>query len=113
MVGEDAAVGFGRRTQRAAGGDEGVAADGDGDVVLGWGWGWGGGGGGGGGGFGGGLGGRRWDGADEVSADADFGLDHGATSEDDVGGAVDLGAAGDFVAGVLCGRVLAGDGSNC
>lgn len=71
--------------QDGAGGDEGVAADGYGGVVLS------------GRGFGGGVCGG---GAHEVAADADFGLDDGAAAEDYVVGAVELGFAGYFVAGV-------------
>ena len=98
MVRPDAAVELGRRAQNGVRGDEGVAADGDGD---------GGrlrGGGGGGGRGGGGLGGvvlLLLRGADQVPPDAGVGLDYGASAEDYVLGAVDEGAAGDFVAGVL------------
>ena len=50
---------------------------------------------------GGGGGGRgRGCSADEVATDAHFGLDDGAAAEDDVLGAMELGFAGDFVAGV-------------
>ena len=78
---------FARRAQDRARRDEGVAADGDGDAR---------------GGFGcGGVGGGE--GADKVAADADVRLDDSAAAEDDVLRAVDLRAARDFVAGVLCG----------
>ncbi len=75
--------------QEGVRGDVGVAADGDGDEGCAGGRGFGGGGGGGGGARG-----------EEVAADADVGADDGAPAEDDVLGAVQLGAAGDFVAGV-------------
>jgi hypothetical protein len=81
--------------QRAVRGDEDIATKVDGDGV----------------GslfFGVGGGGRRGRGrgllAHEVAADDDVMLNDGLASEDDVGGAVEEGTAGDFVASVLQGR---------
>lgn len=91
MIARHALVQSGGGLERAARGDEGVAADGDGGVVLllgdhgfaifcgGGGWG---------------------EGAHVVPADADVGLDYCAAAEDDVLGAVEFGFAGYFVAGV-------------
>jgi len=54
---------------------------------------------------------RRLEGAHQVAADDDFGLDDGLAAEDDVLRADDLGAARDFVAGVLrCAIVRRGVG---
>lgn len=89
MVRPDAPVELCGRAEDATGGEEGVAADGDGHGV----------------GFVGASGsGGGGQGADEVAAEDDVRLDDGAAAEDDVRGAVDEGAAGDFVAGVLGGR---------
>jgi U1 small nuclear ribonucleoprotein len=73
--------------QEGVRGDIGVAPNGDGDEGYA-----------GGRGFGGGGGGRAR--GEEVAADADVGADDGAPAEDEVLRAVQLGAAGDFVAGV-------------
>ncbi len=40
-------------------------------------------------------------GTQQITADDDFGLNHGLASKDDIRGADDLGAPGDFVACVL------------
>ena len=118
-VDDSAALEAVRGPQDAVGREEGVAAYGDGGAVgCGWGGGAGGvvvsGGGGGGGGSsrrreggvdggGGGGGGKRKGrkgrGGTQVAADADARLDDGAAAEEDVLGAVELGLAGDLVAG--------------
>lgn len=90
------------RVERAVRGDEDVAAEVDGDCFGGFVFVFGlrrGGGGGGSSGRGGGA----WGGllAHEVAADDDVVLDDGLAGEDDVRRAVEEGAAGDFVAGVL------------
>ena len=78
---------FSRRAQNRTCRDECVAPDGHGDGTRS------------GGRAGGGCGGRE--GAGEVAADEHVGLDYGAAAQNDVLRAVDLGAARDFVAGVL------------